>query len=48
MQHVVGIRNSDKIIAINTDKDAPIMSIADIAINEDAIATLNQLINISD
>ena len=46
MQHVVGITNSDKIIAINTDKDAPIMKLADIAINNDAISTLNKLLNI--
>lgn len=47
MQHVVGITNSDKIIAINTDKDAPIMKLADIAINNDAISTLNKLLNMS-
>lgn len=45
MQHIVGITNSDKIIAINTDKSAPIMELADIPINDDAIATLKQLIS---
>lgn len=48
MQHIVGITNSDKIIAVNTDKDAPIMNIADIAINNDAILTLNKLLETSD
>ena len=32
IQHLVGIQNCDCIIAINTDKEAPIMKIADIAI----------------
>ncbi len=45
MQHIVGITNSDKIIAINTDNDAPIMSLADISVCEDAVAILKKLIS---
>ncbi len=44
MQHMVGITNSDKIIAINTDKNAPIMKAADIAIVADAELVLKSLI----
>lgn len=44
MQHLVGIENADKIIAVNTDKNAPIMSSSDIAINADAVETLKNLI----
>lgn len=32
IQHVVGMENSEKIIAINTDKEAPIFDIADVGI----------------
>ena len=44
MQHTVGITNSDKIIAINTDRDAPIMHLADFAIQDDAVNVINSLI----
>ena len=44
MQHTVGITNSDKIIAINTDRDAPIMHLADFAIQDDAENVINSLI----
>lgn len=44
MQHIVGITNSDRIIAINTDKSAPIMNSADVAIVADAVSVLNQMI----
>lgn len=44
MQHTVGITNSDKIIAINTDRDAPIMRLADFAIQDDAVNVINSLI----
>lgn len=47
IQHMVGITNADRIIAINTDKNAPIMQSADCAIVGDAIAVLNELITIS-
>jgi len=45
MQHIVGITNSNKIIAVNTDETAPIMSMADIAIKADAVAMLKNLLN---
>lgn len=44
MQHLVGITNSDKIIAINTDKDAPIMKAADYAIVGDAESILKEML----
>ncbi len=44
MQHTVGITNSDKIIAVNIDKDAPIMHLADFAIRDDAVNVINSLI----
>ena len=44
MQHLVGIENAEKIIAVNTDTNAPIMSSSDIAINADAVETLKNLI----
>ena len=44
MQHTVGITNSDKIIAVNTDIDAPIMHLADFAIQDDAVNVINSLI----
>ena len=44
MQHMTGITNADKIIAINTDTNAPIMKASDIAINGDAVAILKSMI----
>lgn len=44
MQHMVGITNSDRIIAVNIDKTAPIMNSADTAITADAVAVLNSMI----
>lgn len=49
LQHLCGITNADKIIAINTDPNAPIMTACDIAIVADGIKLLKQLIaDISD
>lgn len=49
MQHMVGITNADRIIAINTDKSAPIMGSADSAIVADAVTVLNSMLdNLSD
>lgn len=36
MQHLVGISNSDRIIAVNTDRSAPVFEAADIGIVADA------------
>lgn len=44
MQHMVGITNSDRIIAVNTDTNAPIMKSADIALAADAAAVLNSML----
>ena len=44
LQHTVGMKDSDKIIAINTDKNAPIFDIADIAIAGDVFEILPELI----
>ena len=44
MQHMTGITNADKIVAVNTDRQAPIMSASDIAIESDAAAVLQSMI----
>lgn len=44
LQHVVGMRDAKCIIAINSDKDAPIFSIADYAIVGDAVDIISHLI----
>lgn len=44
VQHLVGIQGSDKIIAINTDNQAPLMQIADYAIVGDYQQVVPQLI----
>ncbi len=44
VQHLVGIQGSEKIIAINTDRNAPLVQIADYAIIGDYTAIVPKLI----
>lgn len=44
MQHLVGISGADRIVAVNTDKNAPIFESADIGIVADAADVLRNLI----
>ena len=44
VQHLVGIRGSDKIIAINTDRHAPLVQIADYALIGDYMEIVPKLI----
>jgi electron transfer flavoprotein alpha subunit len=42
-QHIVGMKSSDRIIAINKDEEAPIFSLADLGIVGDALKVVPQL-----
>jgi electron transfer flavoprotein alpha subunit len=43
-QHVVGMKGAKKIVAVNRDEDAPILSIADLGVVGDALEVLPKLI----
>ena len=45
MQHLVGIENADRVISVNTDKNAPITASSDISVIADAVTVLKSLIN---
>lgn len=45
IHHIVGMENSKKIIAVNTDKNAPIFNYADFGIIKDANLVLDELIS---
>ncbi len=45
IHHIVGMENSKKIIAINTDKNAPVFKSADIGLVEDAIFVLDKMLD---
>lgn len=45
VQHTIGMSNSDKIIAINTDKNAPIFEISDYGMVGDAFEIIPKLID---
>lgn len=45
IHHIMGMENSKKIIAINSDKNAPIFKYSDIGYIEDAAKVLDELLN---
>ena len=44
IHHISGMENSKKIIAVNTDKNAPIFNYSDIGIVDDAIKVIDELL----
>ncbi len=44
IHHLAGINNAEKIIAINNDENAPIIENSDIAIVDDAVKVLDELL----
>lgn len=44
MQHLVGIENSDRIVAVNTDINAPIKQSSDVFICADAVETVKSML----
>lgn len=44
IQHLVGMQSSDKIIAVNTDANAPFMELADVAVVGDVFKVVPELI----
>jgi electron transfer flavoprotein alpha subunit len=44
VQHLVGIRDSHTIVAVNTDRQAPLCQIADIVIEADAAEVAQELL----
>ncbi len=46
MQHLSGIKDAKTVVAVNTDPEAPIMEVADIALIADAKETIEKLLNL--
>ena len=44
LQHIEGLKNVENIISVNTNKDAPICSLADIVVEGDAIEFVDKLV----
>jgi electron transfer flavoprotein alpha subunit len=42
-QHIVGMKSSDRIVAINKDAEAPIFSLADLGVVGDALKVVPKL-----
>lgn len=45
MQHVVGLKNIENIISVNTNRNAPICSLSDIVVEGDALEFINKLVD---